>query len=373
MADSFEFTHLNLIDDSLGINHNFFYLLRSDYGIELLRDKIESYLKEIGFYLKKYLNILAEEPDESEENCDMRFVPPDVIEILLCYVCALFVFGHFRLYGNSKSKIVDDAIAFLLDHQQKNGCWAGFSDFSISSRELTCLAIHALSSKKAFGWKVPCKLASMWLIENEKQMPLYVAKIAEEVMLLDALDMSEGKTDLTFSLVNKSKKEPQTKMKPVNKINRNDYSKWNTPCESCFIIDGKNRLLFDLNGQEKDLNVGHKSRAYKLMTLFADQEDGVTSCLVKSYVCSDKTKPNHLVRDVNTVLVLKLRSKFPILPESMKIIAYNKRAMVYITLVPVKSIDRYNRNYIQDMDRANYQPDDKNTDKDYDDENEFDR
>ena len=341
-ADSIELTPPDEIDDGYDISLETFNLFRSDKALSLLGDKLRLYVKGLESYLKKHFKGIE---SDTEGLYELPRIPFQVVETTMIYVGALFVFAYSRLNENRRNRIIDQTISYLLDKQERQGYWNGCSVVDISSKDLTCMAIHALSATKPLGWKPSCKLAAKWLLEQRNS--IFEDSLNQNILLLDSLSLAKEDNNPIFNLDFKPEFEKDSKQikKPI------DYSSWTVPPNICFIFNNKNRLLFSFNDTEKDLNIGHKLRAYKLLSLFVDTAK-VPIDSIKIYVCSDKTKPNQAIRDINKSIILKLRSKFPELPipDDFKLIVFSNEYQAYISLLPVKSLEQYNRDYIKEQE-----------------------
>jgi hypothetical protein len=100
------------------------------------------------------------------------------------------------------------------------------------------------------------------------------------------------------------------------------------PRRSCFVMDG-NRFMFWHGGKKEDLRLGAKSRAHKLLALFAAAEMLLPKT-VKGEICTEKTRPSEAVRNVNRSLNKKIAAfGFQNIPKNVAFIYYDGQTNTY--------------------------------------------
>jgi hypothetical protein len=150
----------------------------------------------------------------------------------------------------------------------------------------------------------------------------------------EILEREEVETATTIRV--KPEKSSSAK-KPV----ASKFTKWRTPGDACFIIDGA-RTKFHLNETAKDLCLKSNSRAETLLRLLIDR--CLTKDEVKKSICTPETKPYEAVRDINRLLNTKVkRLGFQAVPADTEFIGCDDRTGQYFCHLPIKTQDEWER------------------------------
>lgn len=113
-----------------------------------------------------------------------------------------------------------------------------------------------------------------------------------------------------------------------------------------FLIDSQRKIRFSCGEKDEFLHFGHKSRAYKIILCLSAKEF-LTINEVKKLVCTEKTKPNYAIRDINDSINTKIKAAgFQEIPKDTKFIYFDDDSGYYCSSVPVKGIDDYDHDFI---------------------------
>lgn len=143
-----------------------------------------------------------------------------------------YIFAACRLnYAGINQEIFKKAVQYLLDNQNDSGLW-GYDHTNSDSEEvdvpsfakyvnsrkhvvLTAMGIHALSLAQHFGTHRCIENAANWLLQHQHDdggwyqhdNPKYKHPIYTTVLVLDALELAHGGTQVTFSLPENKKED----------------------------------------------------------------------------------------------------------------------------------------------------------------------
>jgi hypothetical protein len=172
-----------------------FSTCRSDYAIQLMHKTLIRLLEAI------------ELPEHKQPYPWRRWRwtdPPQAVDHFA--YAASIAFADERLGPHhSDTKLVNQALEALLKHQDIEGSWRGWADDKEPSVETTAMAIHALALKKPRGWELAASAARDWLWSVQDRSGCWVDpgcpdSIYLTVLVLDALELAEGGSKVTFGL-----------------------------------------------------------------------------------------------------------------------------------------------------------------------------
>ncbi|BDQ03429.1 TIR domain-containing protein [Ignavibacterium sp.] len=188
-----------------------FYHCRSDYSIKIMRKALERTLE--ALYIPEFD---SEFPwlihndiiiDDKRKLNKMNHIP------LACSI----VFANYKLFNfcSGDKTIINRALEMILDHQNSDGSWNCWELDKLPDIETTAMAIHALAVAKPRGWKRSVKLAKNWLINKRNDYGYWTSASSPDavfltVLVLDAINLADNKSELTFSIVNECEKKAFT-------------------------------------------------------------------------------------------------------------------------------------------------------------------
>lgn len=175
-----------------------FNMSRSDYAIELMGGALDRALEaiEVPSHDQRYpWRVLREwNADGEREYCEVDHLP----------YASTVVFAHIRLRPDGyDSDLVQQAAEALLKGQTPDGAWSCWADDKQPLVEATAMCIHALALAKPRGWERSTARAREWLWSRQERSGCWVDPAAPDpvylsALVLDALDLSQGKRSLTF-------------------------------------------------------------------------------------------------------------------------------------------------------------------------------
>lgn len=108
---------------------------------------------------------------------------------------------------------------------------------------------------------------------------------------------------------------------------------WQNPGDASFVIDG-DRIMFYHGEKLRDLRIKNHSRAHKMLMVLTTGE--VPATAVKTYVCSDGTKPSEAVRDIDRQLNDKIaKVGFTQVPLDTQFITHVRERNAYTCDLPI--------------------------------------
>jgi hypothetical protein len=172
-----------------------FCMCRSNYAIRLMRKTLDWRLDaiELPHYSQRY-------PWRRPNGVELSRAVDN-----LSYAAAL-VFANQRLRSHRRdTELVDRALDLILKHQHSNGSWCHWADDQRPSIEATAMAIHALALSRPQGWAPAVQAAVDWLWSVQDASGCWIEYGCDgvylTVLVLDALELAEGRTNITFDLV----------------------------------------------------------------------------------------------------------------------------------------------------------------------------
>lgn len=170
---------------------------RSDYSIKLLRDSIFNLLEE---YESRIL-------DDVESVIKVKTNEINYITI------AIILFANCRL-NTVKPKIIKKCISILKNSQNANGGWSINNKKKDSDVLTTAIVIHALVISKYPNFATVLNPSIEWIKHKQNVFGIWSSKMLSPrpltVLILDAIDMAQGKTNVTF-LYDKEPVKPKFK------------------------------------------------------------------------------------------------------------------------------------------------------------------
>jgi hypothetical protein len=183
-----------------------FHICRSDFAIQVMQKN-----------LLKLLDII-EMPDHQltipwhRWNRDDFSRSAGIDRNSIFAYAASIAFANARLRARNFNKdLVDEAIQWLMENQEKSGAWKVSTILNEPSIMGTCMVIHALAINKPRGWKLAVSQACDWLISKQDVFGFWyesptppVDPVYLTVLVLDTLDFLKKSPILTFRMDEKS-------------------------------------------------------------------------------------------------------------------------------------------------------------------------
>ena len=178
-----------------------FSLCRSDYALQLMHEALDHFLHSIE--LPEYDQSSPwRRRDDSTRGRAVDSFP----------YAASIVFSTKRIRPSAcDSKLVSQAIEFLLRHQDGTGVW----QYSAVDRQpdicTTAMAMHALAATRPKGWELATSAARRWLWSVQDKSGCWIElghdSVYLTVLVLDAFELTAGSTKATFTVQAHSKEE----------------------------------------------------------------------------------------------------------------------------------------------------------------------
>jgi hypothetical protein len=175
-----------------------FSMSRSDYAIELMGSALDRALEAIelpGHGGSYPWHVLREWSAEGQRAyCSIDHLP----------YASIIVFANMRLrLDRHSSDMVKQATEILLKTQDGDGAWSYWADVKRPSVEASAMCIHALAFARPRGWERAVARASEWLWSKQERSGCWVDRASPDpvylsVLVLDALDLADGKQSVTF-------------------------------------------------------------------------------------------------------------------------------------------------------------------------------
>lgn len=184
--------------DAIPASSYLFDLCRSDFAIDLMSKSLIKMLDAIE---------LPESRQVHPWRRHMWTEPPIVVDHF-SYV-ATIIFANLRLHTKDyDSELLDKAAEVLLRNQEtNNGYWQRLSNENVPAIETTAMAIHALALYKPRGWELAVSTARDWLLSVQDRSGCWIDYSCPDsvyltVLVLDAIELAEGGSKVTFNLEN---------------------------------------------------------------------------------------------------------------------------------------------------------------------------
>ena len=234
-----------------------FPLFTSDIAINQMGSKLLSLL----LLWQNHLNDLFMRKELFRHSIEEDERPSQTYATLI----SAYIFAAYRLNKSGINQtILDKSIQYLLDHQHSSGLWA-YDQTAPDSEEDDCdgyclgeflnsrkhvilaaIGILALYLANSPGTKISIEKAAYWLLQHQQANggwyqygnPKYPFQVHTTVLILDALELAGGGTQVTFSL-------------PENKI----QSKETLPIQNELgnvIIQAKGSIYLQKSSEDKD-------------------------------------------------------------------------------------------------------------------------
>lgn len=184
-----------------------FNMCRSDYAIGLMDKTLIRMLEAI------------ELPEHKQSYPWRRWRwtdPPQAVDHLAYAASIAFADERLRPHHND-IELVNQALEALLKHQDIEGSWRCWADGKEPSIDTTAMAIHALALKKPRGWELGASAARDWLWSVQDRSGCWIDRgcpdsIYLTVLVLDALELAEGGSRVTFGLTRPFVRERSVQM-----------------------------------------------------------------------------------------------------------------------------------------------------------------
>jgi hypothetical protein len=221
--------------DSASIFWDLFNVCRTSLAIEIIGDLIRLFMKRISQLAKQFNHAPWE--------------VPETVKKQPVWISNIFTASHFlfvsNIVGEHDKELETKAAQFLLREQQPDGYWS----FTTINREpcisTTAEAIHALCLQRPEGYMKAVKQATDWLYCIQQQDGIWQQyesnPIWLTVLILDAIDLAEGKKQLTFKLPSSYNANNKNKETTAGQNGGEELKKGNT-AEEKFTKD--DHLLF---------------------------------------------------------------------------------------------------------------------------------
>ena len=186
--------------DSVPASYWLFNMCRSDYAIGLMEGTLERILEgiEICTYRQQLFpwRILRETGIENQPLISVDYVP----------YASTIVFANARLRGDKwYSDLVRQALETIQKYQDEHGAWRCWVDHQRPSVEATAMALHAIAIGRPRGWERVGRQARDWLWSVQDHSGCWTDpgcpdSVYLTVLVLDALELANGGSRVTFSL-----------------------------------------------------------------------------------------------------------------------------------------------------------------------------
>jgi len=175
-----------------------FNMSRSNFAIELMGRALDRALEaiELPSHDEPYPWRVLRERDANGERayCSVDHLP---------YSCAV-VFANLQLRSDQYNEnLVQQAIQAILKAQDEDGAWRCWADDKRPSIESSAMCVHVLALAKPRGWERAVARAAEWLWSRQERSGCWVDRSSPDpvylsVLVLDGLDLIEGKQEVTF-------------------------------------------------------------------------------------------------------------------------------------------------------------------------------
>ncbi len=175
-----------------------FHMVRSDYAIQLMDAALVRALEaiELPFGDERYpwLVFRALGTESTREYSHV---------IHITYASSI-VLSNMRLHSNRRNtELVNQAVETILKTQTEDGSWPFWEGFKQTSVEATAMCVHAVALNKPRGWERTVAKAREWLWSKQSREGCWIDKASPDsvyltVLVLDAIDLSENKFEVTF-------------------------------------------------------------------------------------------------------------------------------------------------------------------------------
>lgn len=181
--------------DPLPATFYLFDMCRSDCAIELMPKALNRILE-------------ALELADHGQTCPWRrwrWTDPPKPTDHFCYAASI-VFANERIrLLHSNAVLVDQASEALLKHQDPEGYWRCWADDEQPATQTTAMAVHALAMRRPRGWELAVSAARDWLWSVQDSSGCWIDlgcpdSVYLTVLVLDALELAAGGTNITFSI-----------------------------------------------------------------------------------------------------------------------------------------------------------------------------
>lgn len=171
-----------------------FNLCRSDFAISIAGVSLEQYLFQL-----QTLEMFSRSPWEVSSERGKTDSP--------AIAAAILFITHKLGCTNTDKGLLAEAGESIVKTQDSTGGWSPWPNELGLQVETTAMVIHALALAKPRGWKHAVKAGVRWLWSKQSKMGCwpergYPDPAYTTVLVLDAIDLAEGKTNLTFKLPN---------------------------------------------------------------------------------------------------------------------------------------------------------------------------
>jgi len=177
-----------------------FNICRSDYAIHLMHKPLTRILD------------VVELPEHNEPYPWRRRrrtdTPPQAVDHIP--YAATIAFANRRVHPHSDTtELLIQALETLQKHQDVGGAWRYWADDQGLSIETTAMAIHALALNKPRGWKLAASAARDWLWSVQDESGCWIDfdcpdSVHLTVLVLDAIELAEGGSNVTFQFQEKA-------------------------------------------------------------------------------------------------------------------------------------------------------------------------
>jgi len=225
---------------STKLKNNYFHIFRSDIFAEHQAENLCFMMQEQEKWI---INDMAQYSLEYFDRFGYFMHTDNVLD------AASLIFGYFKLNcRGATQETIDKLIDHLLNNQTYGGAWGyrGCNDSGIIS---TAMVIHALSLAKPHGWQKYTLRAKEWLRTRQYDYgcwcdEIYSCAVSTTVLVLDAMEMADGGTMVTFKIPNE-----QSRISPASH-------------NSMTQIPRKRRLIKNLDDKIADILEKHQGKDF---------------------------------------------------------------------------------------------------------------
>lgn len=196
-----------------------FQLCRSDLAVELLREPLSSVMDVIAFSAFEsgvsFGDSFPMDPPHAPSRHNLMWASS-----------ALFCAHRLGLH-EKHPELCNVAMDILIRHQAADGGWTTLSGFpgSLSSHEFTtCMAMHSLAMARPLGFESTLKKSKEWLWSLQNGVgywgETYPDQVELSVLILDSIDLADGKTAISFDLASSTPKTDRRKTNPKKRGRR---------------------------------------------------------------------------------------------------------------------------------------------------------
>lgn len=230
-------------------------------------------------------------------------------------------YPYFSLYVNDLENHLNEE--WLLEPNSLDKILSNVSD-AIKKYNIDLYAIDEMVI--LFKKQIVMKDGIIGWIQAAKQTELYKAGAG--------LPIKAG----TVSSFTSGKKQKQTPTPKINAMEKKEklqehYNWIKRHFDAHFFYGKNNELRFSCDGKEKVIENKRNSKTMQLFDLFLDTDDVTDRDIRNAKICTEKSKPNYVVRDVNRAVTRKIIPLFSDIPSDFQFIKYDDESCSYKLIV----------------------------------------